>query len=258
MATKFPGDAPLERVLRALEQLGFVLLRRGNHLSLSREEPDGTHTPLTLPGHRTIKGSTLRTVLTQSGISRENFCALTSRRETRQPGCPAPLHGRPCAMSRSFARSLALFERAARVIPGGIYGHTHPAATLPMASPYYAVRAEGCRYWDADEQRIPRLPLRLRPQRPRRAPPGGRGRRRIPAREGRLLQPPHARRRGPRRTPRLAGGFRRVGGLRQERLGHDHLGAPGRPRTHRAQENPDGRTGPTTAATRGVRPATAG
>ena len=54
-------------------------------------------------------------------------------------------------MSRSYARSLALFERAARVIPGGITGHTHPAATLPMASPYYAVRAEGCRYWDADD-----------------------------------------------------------------------------------------------------------
>ena len=54
-------------------------------------------------------------------------------------------------MSRSFARSQALFERAARVIPGGIYGHTNPAATLPMASPYYAVRSEGCRYWDADD-----------------------------------------------------------------------------------------------------------
>ena len=53
-------------------------------------------------------------------------------------------------MSRSFSRSLALFERAARVIPGGMYGHTHPAAVLPMASPYYATRGEGCRYWDAD------------------------------------------------------------------------------------------------------------
>ena len=53
-------------------------------------------------------------------------------------------------MSRSFSRSQALFERAARVIPGGIYGPTNPAATLPMASPYYAVSGEGCRYLDAD------------------------------------------------------------------------------------------------------------
>jgi glutamate-1-semialdehyde 2,1-aminomutase len=53
-------------------------------------------------------------------------------------------------MSRSFARSIALFERAARVIPGGIFGHTNPAAALPLASPYYAARAAGCRYWDVD------------------------------------------------------------------------------------------------------------
>ena len=71
--SKFPVDAPLERVLRALEYLDFVLIRRGNHLSLVREESDGTRTPLTLPGHRTIKGSTLRTILTQSGISRDEF-----------------------------------------------------------------------------------------------------------------------------------------------------------------------------------------
>ena len=54
-------------------------------------------------------------------------------------------------MSRSFARSIALFERAARVIPGGIFGHTNPAALLPMASPYYASHAAGCRYWDVDD-----------------------------------------------------------------------------------------------------------
>ena len=52
---------------------------------------------------------------------------------------------------RSYSRSHALFERAARVIPGGITGHCHPAATIPVHSPYYAVRSEGCRYWDADD-----------------------------------------------------------------------------------------------------------
>jgi hypothetical protein len=35
--------------------------------------PDGTATPLTLPNHRTIKGSTLRTICTQSGIPRNEF-----------------------------------------------------------------------------------------------------------------------------------------------------------------------------------------
>lgn len=50
----------------------------------------------------------------------------------------------------SYERSAALFTRAARVIPGGIYGHTAPALTMPGGSPYYAERASGCRYWDVD------------------------------------------------------------------------------------------------------------
>ena len=70
---KFPVDAPLERVVRALQTLGFAVMRRGNHVSLARPEADGTRTPLTLPGHRTLKGSTLRTALTQAGVSREDF-----------------------------------------------------------------------------------------------------------------------------------------------------------------------------------------
>jgi predicted RNA binding protein YcfA (HicA-like mRNA interferase family) len=56
-----------------MKALGFDVVRIGNHTSLARTESDGTVTPMTLPGHRTIKGSTLRTVLTQSGISRDDF-----------------------------------------------------------------------------------------------------------------------------------------------------------------------------------------
>jgi predicted RNA binding protein YcfA (HicA-like mRNA interferase family) len=70
---KFPVDAPLRKVLRALESLGFRLVREGNHIAMVRENPDGTRTPLTMPNHRRIKGSTLRTILRQSGISREEF-----------------------------------------------------------------------------------------------------------------------------------------------------------------------------------------
>jgi glutamate-1-semialdehyde 2,1-aminomutase len=51
---------------------------------------------------------------------------------------------------REYPKSTALFARAAQVIPGGIYGHTSPAISLPGASPYYAARAKGCRYWDVD------------------------------------------------------------------------------------------------------------
>ena len=72
---KFPVDAPKMKVVRALEILGFSLIREGNHIAMERLNPDGTRTPLTMPSHRTIKGSTLRTVISQCGISREEFMA---------------------------------------------------------------------------------------------------------------------------------------------------------------------------------------
>jgi len=70
---KFPVDAPIERVLKALQMLGFVVVREGNHIALLRQNPDGTSTPMTLPNHRVIKSSTLRTILTQARVDREDF-----------------------------------------------------------------------------------------------------------------------------------------------------------------------------------------
>ena len=56
----------------------------------------------------------------------------------------------PSRTTDPLQRSQALFERASQVIPGGIYGHAAPAATVPGAFPYFAQRAEGARYWDVD------------------------------------------------------------------------------------------------------------
>ena len=70
---KFPTDAPRDRVIKALERLGFRLLREGNHISMERQNEDGARTPLTMPNYRTLKGSTLRTILSQSRISRDEF-----------------------------------------------------------------------------------------------------------------------------------------------------------------------------------------
>ena len=70
---KFPVDAPIRKVIQALERLGFRAVREGNHIAMARENPDGTRTPLTMPNHAQIKGSTLRTILTQAGIARDDF-----------------------------------------------------------------------------------------------------------------------------------------------------------------------------------------
>lgn len=73
---KFPADAPRARVIKARKPLGFYyLVREGNHIAMERDNGDGTKTPLTMPNHRTLKGPTLRAILTQINVTRDDFLA---------------------------------------------------------------------------------------------------------------------------------------------------------------------------------------
>lgn len=72
----FPHDAPKAKVVKTLTLLGFQVAREREHISMVRENPDGTRTPLTMPNHPRIKGSTLRTICTQAGIPRNEFIKM--------------------------------------------------------------------------------------------------------------------------------------------------------------------------------------
>ena len=49
-----------------------------------------------------------------------------------------------------YRESKALFERAIRVVPGGIYGHQSPRLLVRDAYPYFFARGNGARLWDVD------------------------------------------------------------------------------------------------------------
>ena len=77
--TRFPKDAPRRRVVRALGEFGFEVVREGSHIAMRRTNDDGSVTPLTMPNHARLKSSTLRAICNQSGVSRAEFLVAYGR-----------------------------------------------------------------------------------------------------------------------------------------------------------------------------------
>jgi predicted RNA binding protein YcfA (HicA-like mRNA interferase family) len=68
---KFPVDTLKKNVIKAFEALGFRMIREREHIVMSRENEDGTQTPLVMPNHSNIKSGMLRAICNQVGVSRD-------------------------------------------------------------------------------------------------------------------------------------------------------------------------------------------
>ena len=53
---------------------------------------------------------------------------------------------------RHFTRSQELWEKAQKLVPGGMPAHLSPNLLVRGQSPCFIERAEGCRFWDVDGQ----------------------------------------------------------------------------------------------------------
>jgi predicted RNA binding protein YcfA (HicA-like mRNA interferase family) len=48
---KFPIEVLKVKVIKVFEKIGFRLVREGNHISMTKENPDGANMPITIPNH---------------------------------------------------------------------------------------------------------------------------------------------------------------------------------------------------------------
>ena len=67
------------QVVKALERVGYCVVRqRGSHTRL-RDESDPDHLPVTVPNHRTIKPGLLRQILRYANLTVDEFLDLLSK-----------------------------------------------------------------------------------------------------------------------------------------------------------------------------------
>lgn len=75
--SRLPTDLSGKEVRSALERAGFTFRRQaGSHMILGREAP---HARVVVPDHRQIRIGTLRHIITDAGLTVEQFVALLNR-----------------------------------------------------------------------------------------------------------------------------------------------------------------------------------
>lgn len=68
-----PEVAPKDKVIHALENLGYHLVRQGTHISMSCYTSRGIQIPLTIPDVPEFKASALRMIISRAGITKQDF-----------------------------------------------------------------------------------------------------------------------------------------------------------------------------------------
>ena len=64
------------QVVRALERIGYRVVRqRGSHIRL-RDESNPNHLPITVPDHKTVKPGLLRKILRDADLTVDEFMDL--------------------------------------------------------------------------------------------------------------------------------------------------------------------------------------
>ncbi len=79
MISNIPDVAPREKVVEALETLGYHIVRQGSHIAMSYSNSSGGQFPITIPDQVSYKASTLHSILNQAGIAKQDFLKAYNR-----------------------------------------------------------------------------------------------------------------------------------------------------------------------------------
>ena len=66
---KMPKDVPLKYVIKTFEQFGFDVDRETPHVIMK----NSAGKTIVLPNHKQMKSTTLRKVITEAGLNRDDF-----------------------------------------------------------------------------------------------------------------------------------------------------------------------------------------